>query len=57
MKYHQGHSAFYYAINHKWHTNLCSVQFTALAKVAPELKDMTFEKYIEEENMTAQLKL
>ena len=39
-------SAFYYATEHKWHTNLCSDQFTALAQEAPELKKTTFEKYI-----------
>ena len=43
MKNYDKHSAFYYAINHRRRTNLCSVQFTALVKVAPELKDMTFE--------------
>ena len=43
MKNVRSHSAFYYATEHKWHTNLCSVQFTAPAQEAPELKDMTFE--------------
>ena len=47
MKNVRSHSAFYYATEHKWHTNLCSAQFTALVKVAPELKKTTFEKYIE----------
>ena len=37
------HSAFYCAAEHKWHANLCSDQFTALAQEAPELKNVTFE--------------
>ena len=50
-------STFYYAIRHKWNTNLCSAQFKALAKTAPELKEVTFTNYIKQNNLTAQLKL
>ena len=38
--------AFYCAAGHKWHMNICSLLFTALAQAAPELKDITFENYI-----------
>jgi len=38
-----GKSALYYAINHKWHTNLCSAQFTVFAKKVLELNNMTLD--------------
>ena len=47
MKNRYDSSAFYFATKHKWHTNLCSPNFTALAQKAPELKKTAFEKYIE----------
>ena len=40
-------SAFHYATEHKWYMNLCSPNFTEILHVAPELENMSFDRYIE----------